>query len=383
MPKRIELTDALKAQITANVGDTIDFEKIAVFESTAVTSLPLNKRGTIFDKAQITGATFDEAAAFINNAGFVPIHTLHSQGYELPVGRVFLGESQVNPKGFNELRTLFYIDQTDPSLAEKIDLGIIEEVSVGISFQQLLCSACGSDLMASEDALWSQTCDNGHVMGMGDHFVRPNGLGSLRELSLVSKGASNGAKILGQQKRNLAADFGKPDFALAASLKSPDLMLFTPPTKDVLVSGEDPMLVAELEAKLATAATELELAKATAEVSFTAKCEAIAALEAERAAAVVALEAERAAAVVALDAALASAQAAAAIELAEAVQAATAAFEADQTKLEAAEAQRLAQRPFRIPLGGITNLNASHDDVDKKSQKPVGSNHSSAFKTPK
>ena len=68
-----------------------------------------------------------------------------------------------------------------------------------MSFKAALCSACGDDLLANEDSIWSQTC-NGHVIGMGDHHVKPNGLGRFVSWVLFPKGASNGAKILGFQK---------------------------------------------------------------------------------------------------------------------------------------------------------------------------------------
>lgn len=388
MPKRIDITDDIKAKVIANMGSEPTWEQIAVFEMTAVTSLPLSKKWSIFDQAQITAQTFEEAATYLNAGGYVPFHTLHNQGYEIPVGRVFYGEAQKNIKGFDELRVLAFIDLTaHEDLANKIDNGVVEEVSVGMSFKQLLCSACGDDLMSDESKLWNQTCANGHVIGMGNHHLKPNGLGQFRELSAVSKGASNGAKILGIQKRTLAADFGKPELALVASIKSPEFMLFTQHANldSEPVLGEDPVVIAELQAKLTNAeAKSAEVqAKLTAAEAKAAQIEESAAIvttklaDAETALAttqaqVDTLEAaknELEAAKVELEAAKATAEA----QLAEA--------QAKVKVFEDAETAKLSQRPFRIPLGGVAGLNAAHSDADKPKTTAVGA--SSAFKTPK
>lgn len=385
MPKRIEITDDIKAKVIANMGSEPNWEQVAIFEMTAVTSLPLNKKWSIFDKAQITAQTFEEAAAYLNSGGFVPFHTLHQQGYEIPVGRVFYGEAQKNVKGYDELRVLTLIDLTaHADLAAKIDNGIVEEVSVGMSFKQLLCSACGDDLMANEDSLWSYTCANGHVIGMGDHYVKPNGLGQFRELSAVSKGASNGAKILGFQKRTLAADFGKPELALVASLKSPELMLFTSPVNldSEPELGEDPVVIAELQAKLTAAeakVSELEASHATklseVQLALTATQAQVATLEAAKSE-IEAAKSEIETAKTQLETAKADAEA----KLTQA-QADLTAAQAKVTEFEDAAKAQLSQRPFRIPLGGVANLNATHSDAAKPKTTAVGT--SPAFKTPK
>lgn len=378
MPKRITVTDDIKAKVLANMGSEPNWDQIAVFEMTAVTSLPLNKKWTLFDKAQITAQTFEEAATYLNSGGFVPFHTLHQQGYEIPVGRVFYGEAQKNAKGYDELRVLAFIDLTaHADLAAKIDNGIVEEVSVGMSFKQLLCSACGDDLMANEESFWSYTCANGHVIGMGDHHVKPNGLGQFRELSAVSKGASTGAKILTMQKRTLAADFGNPKLGLVAHLKSPEFMLFTPPA-NLDNEGEDPVLIAELQSKLAAADAE----KVTLQGQLTATQTKVAELETAKAnadAKVVELETAK----TELETAKANAEAKVVELEAQHTESHTAlvAAQTELTQFKDAQAVQLAQRPFRIPLGGVSNLNATHTDAVKPKTPAVG--QSPAFKTPK
>ena len=393
--KRIELTERIKALITASVGDTIDYEKIAAFEATAVTSLPLNKRGTIFNKGQITAETFVEAANLLNTGTFVPLHTLHEQGYEIPVGRVFYGEHVKSPQGTDELRALFFVDGTSPDLISRLDTGTIEEVSVGMQFKRLLCSTCNVDLMEDSESMWSETCKNGHVMGMGTNFIRPDGVANFRELSLVSKGASNGAKVLGAQKRLLASAYYKEGSQLAASLKDPEFMLFGSPTK---LAEEDPMVIAELEAKLAKAEGDLTLtatAKAEAEgkvaVLEAAKTEAegkVAVLEAAKTEAegkVAVLEAAKTEAegkVTALEAAKTEAEGKVAVlEAAKTeVEGKLTAAETEVATLKAAQDSVLTQRPFKLPMGGVANLNTTTTDSAKPDSVTTGS---TAFRTPK
>ena len=379
--KRIELTERIKSFITTSVGDTIDYEKIAAFEATAVTSLPLNKRGSVFDKGQITAETFIEAANLINTGTFVPLHTLHEQGYEIPVGRLFYGEHVKSNQGTDELRVLFFVDGTSPDLISRLDTGVIEEVSVGMQFKRLLCSTCNIDLMEDNESIWSQTCKNGHVMGMGSNHVKPDGVANFREMSLVSKGASNGAKVLGAQKRLLASAYYKDGSALAASLKDPEFMLFGSPTK---LAEEDPMLIAELQAKLAKAEGDLTLT-ATAKTEAEGKVAVLEAAKVTLEADKVALEAAKTEAegkVAVLEAAKTEADAAKVVlEAAKTeAEAKLAAAETEVATLKAAQTATLTQRPFKLPMGGVANLNTTTTDSEKPKTVTTGSN---AFRTPK
>lgn len=379
--KRIEVTERIKAFIKASVGDEIDYTQVAVFEATAVTSLPLNKRGTIFDKGQITADTFVEAANLINTGTFVPLHTLHEQGYEIPVGRVFYGEHVKSNQGVDELRALFFVDATSPALISRLDTGALEEVSVGMQFKRLLCSTCNIDLMEDNESIWSQTCKNGHVMGMGSNHVKPDGVANFREMSLVSKGASNGAKVLGAQKRLLASAYYKDGSALAASLKDPEFMLFGSPTK---LAEEDPMLIAELQAKLAKAEGDLTLT-ATAKTEAEGKVAVLEAAKVTLEADKVALEAAKTEAegkVAILEAAKTEADAAKVVlEAAKTeAEAKLAAAETEVATLKAAQTATLTQRPFKLPMGGVANLNTTTTDSEKPNTVTTGSN---AFRTPK
>lgn len=345
MPKRIEVTAAIKEAIIASVGSEIDFENIAVFETVAVTSRPINKPGSIFHDAVIPRATLEQAAAQLNTGTFVPLHTLHMQGYELPVGRLFKGTVGTSQDGFDELHALFYVDPTEKELASKIENGTIEEVSVGLRPEKLVCSGCDFDygLQSSEDNLWTRTCDNGHVLGMGGYHLKLEGVKKFMETSLVSKGASDGAKILNQRKRLLASQFAD----LAASCNNPEhTTLFASPTLgeeiDMKEIEELQAGLAALAAKVGEQATQL----AAAQETITAQTEELTALKAS-AESTKAL-AEKSDALIAL------------ADGADALTAKITGVEETVAKLSVTPAAPAASsHPFRLPLDGITNLRAS------------------------
>lgn len=363
MPKRIEVTPAIKEAIVASVGSEIDFDNIAVFETVAVTSRPINKPGSIFHDAVIPRATLEQAAAQLNTGTFVPLHTLHMQGYELPVGRLFKGTVGTSQDGFDELHALFYVDPSEKELASKIENGTIEEVSVGLRPEKLVCSGCDFDygLKSSEENLWTRTCDNGHVLGMGGYHLRLEGVKKFMETSLVSKGASDGAKILNQRKRLLASQFAD----LAASCNNPEhTTLFASPTLGEEIDMKE---IEELQAGLAALTAkvgEQEAALVTAQTTITAQAEELTALKAS-AESTKAL-AEKSDALIAL------------ADGAEALTAKITGVEETVAKLSVTPAAPAASsHPFRLPLDGITNLRASaHDSAEKPVQ-----GKGSAFKT--
>ena len=267
--KRIPITDAIKAAITSSVGEEINFDTIAVFEAIAVTGRPISKKWSIFDGAVVTRNTMEQAAAKLNTGEFVPLHTLHEQGYELPVGRLFQGTVGVDAQGINNLHTLFYTDDTE--LAAKLDNGIIEEVSVGLMSERMLCSGCNFDYAdpANEENLWTRVCDNGHVLGMGGYHLLLDGVKKFMELSLVSKGASTGAKVLGAKKRLLASQF---DSLAASGNNLEHKTLFASPT---LGEEIDMKQIEELQAGLKALTEKVEAqAKTIDEQAGTIKAQA-------------------------------------------------------------------------------------------------------------
>ncbi|MGO4302248.1 hypothetical protein [Cupriavidus sp. RAF12] len=280
MAKNVPITEWIIEQITANNGgDSIDTSKIQVYEAIAVSTRPLSKRGTLFHQGRISEGTLHQMAAYLNNAGFVPLHTLHAQGQELPVGRLFYAEVHQAFDGSFDLRALFYVDKSETKLIAKLDSGSIDEVSVGLLNTHLFCSQCGWDFRGADatfDHLWSQTCENGHTVGVDGMYLKLEGMDSWNETSLVSKGASNNAKIVGRTRQVLSAEAYEK---LAASGTSPEAILLFATTKqgnpevdltkaiDEITNLKAAAIVhgtekTELTAKLAAANTEIEQLKA-------------------------------------------------------------------------------------------------------------------------
>jgi len=56
------------------------------------------------------------------------------------------------------------------------------------------------------------------------------------------------------------------------------------------------------------------------------------------------------------------------------------AAETEVATLKAAQTATLTQRPFKLPMGGVANLNATTTDSEKPKTVTTGSN---AFRTPK
>lgn len=220
MAKRLTLDERLKNLITAAVGDEIDFNQIAAYESVAASTRPLDQKSTPYDGAVMSQAFLQEMALFYKDES-VPIQVMHN-GNMLPVGKVFEADVLGAEAGHYDLNTLFYVDASS-QYAKDIDLGILDEVSVGALPKHAYCSECDFDYMApgNEFNFYFRECDNDHTLGVNGVHLRLAGLDKWKELSLVNKGASNKPKILGSAKQRL----GKEGYSqLAASMGSPDAL---------------------------------------------------------------------------------------------------------------------------------------------------------------
>jgi hypothetical protein len=210
MAKAVQITDKIQSQLNAAAGTEVDPNAITVFEAAAVSTKPLNKKGSFFDKAEISRSTLVAMADAVNNQTVaVPLHTLHLQGEELPVGKVFVGDVMDNADGSSQLNVLFYLpNDTQSHLIADINNAVIDEVSVGVRFQNALCSECGWNYYGPDASfmnIFDGTCANDHVLGENGVHLNLVGLENWLELSLVSRGAAKNAKILGRAKRSLAA----------------------------------------------------------------------------------------------------------------------------------------------------------------------------------
>ena len=204
--KRLKVTDKVKANLAAALGsEDFDAERYAVFETVAINTLPLSKKGSVFDGGRLTMKTLQAMHDHIAKEKFVPLHTLHRAGSELPVGRVMAAmlnkTTDSNGKEVDELRAQFYVPLSNDDgrrIADGLDTGIINEVSVGIRAATMKCSSCDFDYMGPKASFMNfmdLTCDNEHTIGKDGVHVVLDGLDKFHELSLVSRGAADHATI--------------------------------------------------------------------------------------------------------------------------------------------------------------------------------------------
>jgi hypothetical protein len=251
MTKAVPITPQIQAWLNAAAGSEVDPNTIVVFEAVAVNTKPLMKSGSIFENATISRSTLEDMAAAVNGGESVPLHTLHLQGYELPVGKLIQCTVVDAADGSSELRSLFFLSkETQAKLISDIQNGIIDEVSVGLRTKKALCSECGWDFFGEESSfvnLYDRVCANDHKIGVDGVHLNLVGMERFFELSLVSKGAARNAKILSRSKQALAAsaDFEK----LAASGIPPETQIVIASVKDKESDMDVSVLVAEVASK--------------------------------------------------------------------------------------------------------------------------------------
>jgi hypothetical protein len=221
MTKRVEITGTLLELLRAKTGDdNFDVTKVVAYESIAASTRPIKKTYSPYDKAVMAESVLTEAAAILAS-GSVPLLTLHN-GSMLPVGQCLDAGVVSADGGHSELRVIFYLEATD-ELVGKLDLGIIDEVSVGMLAQHAYCSECSFDYLLPENIynFWMRNCENDHTLGQDGVHLRLSGCNSWGELSLVPKGASNNAKIVNRAQQRLSNESYQK---LAASGGHPDLV---------------------------------------------------------------------------------------------------------------------------------------------------------------
>lgn len=205
--KRLEITPELTALIKSRVGEDVDLDGIAAFESISLNNLPLTgKKGTIWEGAVATPLTLRQISDHITAGGHIPLISNHDMSMA-PRGRVFDAGLTYGEDGEFELRTLFYLDKTEEALASKIDANSLDEVSISFLPTQYLCSECDFDYLgegANFDNFYTRTCGNGHTIGSDGVHLRMVGLANLIELSLVARGAADNPKIVGRSASKLA-----------------------------------------------------------------------------------------------------------------------------------------------------------------------------------
>lgn len=235
MPKYLEMTSEIERLIKASIHDE-DFDTSAVFvyETIVANTKPINKRGSLYDKAQFTRRTLGDMADWLNAGNSIPLQTLHNTD-ELPTGRMFSAKLYEREDGEAELRGLFYVPKAKEDVVADIEASVINSVSVGFLSKQFLCSECGWDFFGDDAdfmSLWERTCENGHVLGEDGVHGRIVGLDAWFETSLVPTGAVGEAKIVSRAKSQMSqAQFER----LAASGFAPEAVVLSANFK------EDPM----------------------------------------------------------------------------------------------------------------------------------------------
>ncbi len=376
MFKQVEKTPTIKDWIAQAYGDPkVDTSDLAVFEAAAANTRPLLRRYGLHAGAVMQPDVLHHMADAVNGGATVPLHVMH-QTHNTPVGRVFRAQVRPGTDGGPQLHAMFYMSHKDADLVDKVNKGILNEVSVGVSPKEVRCSACGWDYRGKDatiDNLLDCTCPNGHTIGEDGVHAKLHGLLDWQELSLVDRGAMKGSLILPKSRQAMAAT---PDFErLAASGFEPSWLRlsaicdFTPPPPapgNPAMSDE----MIDLKASHIVLTRDHEAAK-TELVALRAK---VAELETQLGEA---LKGDA----VALKAQLADVEA----FVNEYATAALAAIGKDATALPAAMAERIAaikearaQLALSLVPGGVA-LGATRSD----DPKPAGKPNFSAFVTPR
>lgn len=242
MAKNIPITPTMAAQIRAAAGDPdLDVSGLVAFEMIALNTKPLNKKGSVFHGGKVSKTVMDSMAAALNsNSIAVPLHTLHQQGDELPIGKLF--QAGVYPSNDGEanyeLLAQFYLPMTAVQLIQDLNNGIIDEVSVGLRTNSILCSVCGFDYLGADADIMNfieTQCAEGHVVGEDGTHTISTGFANWMETSLVSRGAANNAKIVGRAKARLGQDTYT---ALAASGINPEATTLFASIKETTMDKE-------------------------------------------------------------------------------------------------------------------------------------------------
>jgi len=278
MVKQVPKSDQVRAILAKVVGDeAVNADDYAVFEAIFANTLPLRRQGGIYEGARIGADMLAAAAERLNAGETIPLALMHRSG--LPSGRVMSAKLRPAVDGSTELVGMFFLPKSEIELVTKLDTGTINEVSINFMPSQLLCSECGFDYMSDEatfDNLWGCVCANGHKIGKNGVHVRVHGLKSWNELSLVDRGAVNGAKILPRSEqtdpaRLAARGFDNRILALCASASDalpppPENPEMTPEAVETAAK----LIVAERDLAAATTKiTDLEAKLAAAEAKVT------------------------------------------------------------------------------------------------------------------
>lgn len=230
----IEKYPKIKQKLQSLLGSKADLSTLAVFEARANDTLPISGAGGFLKDARMSRSYLQTMADLVAGGQYVPIIELHNQQGSLPQGRIFDAAvfDHDEKEGEADLHILFYLE-AEHTYTGKIDKGIISELSTGTTMSELKCSSCGYDFLASSDNRrnlykgkgWTPLCPEGHQWGMGGNHLKLTALGKWKETSVVTRGAVERAKILGENQWKLA--LSEKQINLAASDNDDTLLIVT------------------------------------------------------------------------------------------------------------------------------------------------------------
>ena len=265
MTKRVVLNETIISKMKSVLGEDISPDNYVVYKARAISTEEISKRGSNLLNGAIPTENFIRSIVAMANEPQknVSVHTMHDDR-SLPIGRVFDMWEVVEFDSVHAAYAYLAILKNDENkgVIEKIDGGILDEVSIGFEIKSGKCSVCGWDFFdnnLSEDDkfehLWNATCANGHVMGKdGAHLVL-DAPKSFSEISIVNQGAAHKAKIQEIAKFSLSFEDAKKD-AKSLLAKVGNTTVLTK-LESKMTEEEMTAKFAEMEAKLAEMSAKL------------------------------------------------------------------------------------------------------------------------------
>ena len=265
MTKRVVLNETIISKMKSVLGEDISPDNYVVYKARAISTEAISKRGSdLLNGATPTENFIRSIVAMANEPQKnVSVHTMHDD-WSLSIGRVFDMWEVVEFDSVHAAYAYLAILKNDENkeVIEKIDGGILDEVSIGFEIKSGKCSVCGWDVFdnnLSEDDklehLWNTTCANGHVMGKdGAHLVL-DAPKSFSEISIVNQGAAHKAKIQEIAKFSLSFEDAKKD-AKSLLAKVGNTTVLTK-LESKMTEEEMTAKFAEMEAKLADMSAKL------------------------------------------------------------------------------------------------------------------------------
>ena len=271
MTKRVVLNENIISKMKSVLGEDISPNNYAVYKVRAISTEAITKQGfRLMDGAVPTENFIRSLVALANEPGKnVSVHTMHDDS-ELAIGRVFDFWQVSEFNGVQAAYAHLAILKNDESkdVIEKIDAGILDEVSIGFKIESAKCSACGYDFFDNDldedealEHIWSGVCPKGHVMGKdGNHLILESPK-SFSEISIVNQGAAHKAKIQEIAKFSLSFDDAKKDAKrVLAEVKNTTVLtnLESKMTEEEVTAkfAEMEGKIADLTAKLSESETE-------------------------------------------------------------------------------------------------------------------------------